>query len=170
MQFLPYGLPIACYRQPGMKGRASTSLPEMLAQTPIAKTSNATHTPFRETIYSTDRLGTLRPRALIPIFWALSPDQTQIGESIRSDPRIVKFLLSYCSLSKFIRVWPRGPKVFPVTIQVAWHTLPVDVTALMTLIPPEALSELGSVWFADRECRVNIRLRRSYWTEKGRLA
>lgn len=34
---LPYWLPIACYRKPGMKGRAPTSLPEMLDQSPLPR-------------------------------------------------------------------------------------------------------------------------------------
>ncbi|PKU66512.1 hypothetical protein MA16_Dca006840 [Dendrobium catenatum] len=40
----------------------------------------------------------------------------------------------------------------------AWHTLPVEATALMTMIPLETLSSIGSLWFFDRIIFVNLAL------------
>lgn len=36
----------------------------------------------------------------------------------RDNPLIVKFILSFCSLSKLLLVWPSGPKRKPDTIQL----------------------------------------------------
>ncbi|KAH0437548.1 hypothetical protein IEQ34_026219 [Dendrobium chrysotoxum] len=37
----------------------------------------------------------------------------------------------------------------------AWHTLPVEASALLTLYSQEELNDIGSVWFDDRETLVS---------------